>query len=104
GSFFGPIGAGLTAFTFESQKFIALLNDLDSERRVNIVSKPQIMTSENKKAVINVSQSVPIITGQQTSTVSQPGIDPTTGGTSTTINTRAVNQTVWHKDARSVAY
>jgi len=99
GSFFGPVGAGLTAFTFESQKFIALLNALASESRVNIVSNPHIMTSENKKAVINVSQSVPIITGQQTSTVSQPGIDPTTGGTSTTINTGGVNQTVEYKDA-----
>jgi len=99
GSFFGPIGAGLTAFTFESQKFFALLNTLASESRVNIVSNPHIMTSENKKAVINVSQSVPIITGQQTSTVSQPGIDPTTGGTSTTINTGGVNQTVEYKDA-----
>src|SRR5438046_8330629 len=57
------------------------------------------MPSENKKAVINVSQSVPIITGQQTSSVSQPGIDPNTGGTSTTINTGGVNQTVEYKDA-----
>src|SRR5438046_2350083 len=57
------------------------------------------MPSENKKAVINVSQSVPIITGQQTSSVSQPGIDPNTGGTSTTINTAGVNQTVEYRDA-----
>src|SRR5258705_7388882 len=99
GSFFGPVGAGLTSFTFERQKFIALLNTLASESRVNIVSNPHIMKSENKKAVINVSQSVPIITGQQTSTVSQPGIDPNTGGTSTTINTGGVNQTVEYKDA-----
>jgi general secretion pathway protein D len=99
GSFLGPLGAGLTAFTFESDKFFAILNVLASESRVNIVSNPHIMTSENKKAVINVSQSVPIITGQQTSTVSQPGIDPNTGGTSTTINTGGVNQTVEYKDA-----
>ncbi|HTO13025.1 MAG TPA: hypothetical protein VMQ51_15730, partial [Candidatus Binatia bacterium] len=99
GTFLGPLGAGLTAFTFESEKFFAILNTLASESRVNIVSNPHIMTSENKKAVINVSQSVPIITGQQTSTVSQPGIDPTTGGTSTTINTGGVNQTVEYKDA-----
>src|SRR5207248_2406893 len=56
-----------------------------------------IRTSENKKAIINVSQSVPIITGQQTSTVSTPG---TTGGTtSTSITTGGVNQTVEYRDA-----
>jgi len=97
GSFFGPIGAGLTAFTFESQKFLALLNLLAADNRLNVVSNPHVMTSENKKAVINVSQSVPIITGQQTSTVSAPG---TTGGTTnTTITTGGVNQTVEYRDA-----
>jgi general secretion pathway protein D len=32
---------------------------------VNIVSSPHVLTSENKKAVINVSRSIPIITSQQ---------------------------------------
>jgi general secretion pathway protein D len=94
---FGPVGAGLTAFTFESQKFLAMINILASENRVNIVSNPHVMTSENKKAVINVSTSVPIITGQQTSSVSQPG---TVGGTtSTTLIQGGVNQTVEYRDA-----
>jgi general secretion pathway protein D len=96
-SFFGPIAAGLTAFTFDSDKFFGILNMLASTDRVNVISNPHIMTSENKKAVINVSQSVPIITGQQTSSVSTPG---TTGGTtSTTITTGGVNQTVEYRDA-----
>jgi general secretion pathway protein D len=55
------------------------------------------MTSENKKAVINVSRSVPIITGQQTSTVSTPGT--TAGTTSTSITAGGVNQTVEYRDA-----
>ena len=97
-TFFGPIGAGLTAFTFESQKFFAMLNILASENRVNIVSNPHVLTSENKKAVINVSTSVPIITGQQTSTVSQPGTTAL-GATSTQIITGGVNQTVEYRDA-----
>jgi general secretion pathway protein D len=97
GTFFGPIGAGLTAFTFESQRFFAMLNILASENRVNIISNPHVMTSENKKAVINVSQSVPIITGQQTSTVSTPG--QTNGSTSTLITQGGVNQTVEYRDA-----
>jgi general secretion pathway protein D len=93
----GLPGAGLTAFTFATDKFFAMLNAMASDNRVNVISNPHVMTSENKKAVINVSQSVPIITGQQTSTVSTPG---TTGGTtSTTITTGGVNQTVEYRDA-----
>src|SRR3989442_13175685 len=95
---FGPFGAGLTAFTFAPDQFISMLNALASENRVNIVSNPHVMTSENKKAVINVSTSVPIITSQQTSAVSSPGTTPS-GGTSTTITTGGVNQTVEYRDA-----
>ena len=94
----GPFGAGLTAFTFATDQFIAMLNALASENRVNIVSNPHVMTSENKKAVINVSDSVPIITSQQTSAISSPGTTPS-GGTSTTITTGGVNQTVEYRDA-----
>jgi general secretion pathway protein D len=89
--------AGLTAYAFQVDKFFAMLNALASDNRVNIVSNPHILTSENKKAVINVSTSVPIITGQQASTVSTPGT--TSGSTSTTITTGGVNQTVEYRDA-----
>ena len=91
-----PAG-GLTGFTFATDQFFAMLNAFASDNRVNVISNPHVMTSENKKAIINVSQSVPIITGQQTSTVSTPG---TTGGTtSTSITTGGVNQTVEYRDA-----
>src|SRR5690242_13583722 len=93
----GLPGAGLTAFTFATDKFFAMLNAMASDNRVNVISNPHVMTSENKKAVINVSQSVPIITGQQTSTISTPG--QTAGTTSTTITTGGVNQTVEYRDA-----
>ncbi|MBI4271815.1 MAG: type II secretion system secretin GspD, partial [Candidatus Rokubacteria bacterium] len=92
---FGPIAAGLTAFTFGTDQFFAILNILASDNKVNIISSPHILTSENKKAVINVSTSVPIITGQQTSTVSTPGA--TAGTTSTTIATGGVNQTIEYR-------
>jgi general secretion pathway protein D len=91
-------GGGLTAFAFASGEFFAILNTLASENRVNVVSNPHVLTSENKKAVINVSRSVPIITGQQTSTVSTPGTQPG-GGTSTQIIEGGVNQTVEYRDA-----
>ena len=97
GSFFGPIGQGLTAFSFATDQFLAMLNALVSENRINVISNPHVLTSENKKAVINVSRSVPIITGQQTSTVSTPG--QTAGSTSTQIITGGVNQTVEYRDA-----
>jgi general secretion pathway protein D len=93
----GLPGAGLTAFTFQTDRFFAMINAFAAEDRVNVISNPHVMTSENKKAIINVSTSVPIITGQQTSTVSTPG---TTGGTtSTSITTGGVNQTIEYRDA-----
>jgi general secretion pathway protein D len=58
-------GGGLTAFALDSDKFFAMLNTLASETKVNVLSSPHVMTSENKKAVINVSDSIPIITSQQ---------------------------------------
>jgi general secretion pathway protein D len=55
---------GLTALILASDEFIAALNALASDNKVNVVSSPAVMTSENKKAVINVSRSVPIVTQQ----------------------------------------
>jgi general secretion pathway protein D len=93
----GLPGAGLTAFTFQTDKFFAMLNALATDNRVNVISSPHVMTSENKKAVINVSRSVPIVTGQQTSTTSLPG--QTGGTTDTTIAVGGVNQTIEYRDA-----
>ncbi len=63
----GPVTGlptGLTFFTFQTERFFTLLNALATENKVNVLSSPSIMTSENKKAVINVSQSVPVVTSQ----------------------------------------
>ena len=57
--------AGFNFFTFAADRFMAALNALASENRANVLSSPSIMTSENKKAVINVSDSIPIVTSQQ---------------------------------------
>jgi general secretion pathway protein D len=56
---------GLTALAFSAGEFAALLNALAAQNLLNTLSNPHVLTSENKKAVINVSQSVPIITSQQ---------------------------------------
>jgi general secretion pathway protein D len=95
----GPFGQGLSAFTFGTDQFIAMLNALSNENKVNIVSNPHILTSENKKAVINVSTSVPIVTSQTTGQVAAATTTPTTATTSTTTTTAGLNQTVEYRDA-----
>jgi general secretion pathway protein D len=99
-SLLGPVtavaglpAAGLTAWTFATNQFFAMLNTLAAQNKVNILSNPHVLTSENKKAVINVSNSVPIITSQQV---------PIGGTTSTTAGTTAAvvgTQTVEYRDA-----
>ena len=78
---------GFNFFAFAADKFLAALNALASENRVNVLSNPSIMTAENRKAVINVSTSVPIVTSQQ--------VPVATGG----ITGNAITQTVEYKDA-----
>jgi general secretion pathway protein D len=83
----GPIPAGLNLFAFATDRFLAALNALASENRVNVLSNPAILTTENKKAVINVSTSVPIVTSQQ--------VPVATGG----ITGNSITQTVEYRDA-----
>jgi general secretion pathway protein D len=85
--FGGSVPLGFNVFTFAADKFLAALNALASENKVNVLSNPSIMTAENKKAVINVSTSVPIVTSQQ--------VPVATGG----ITGNAITQTVEYKDA-----
>lgn len=88
----GLPAAGLTAFTSNISDFFAVLNALAADSRVNVLSNPHVMTSENKKAVINVSDSIPIVTSQQTGTA----LTPATGAPTPT---GSLNQTVEYKDA-----
>src|SRR5213076_23100 len=83
------------AFTFATDQFIAMLNALASQNKVNIVSNPHVMTSENKKAVINVSTSTPIVTAQQ---VPLGGTTTATTGTPQTV-TSIGTQSVEYRDA-----
>ncbi|MBI1725857.1 MAG: type II secretion system secretin GspD [Candidatus Rokubacteria bacterium] len=83
----GVVPVGFNIFTFAANEFIAALNALATENKVNVLSNPSIITSENKKAVINVSTSVPIVTSQQV---------PVSAGGGTT---NSITQTVEYKDA-----
>ena len=87
-----PAG-GLTAFAFQSDRFFAMLNALASLNRINVLSNPHVMTSENKKAVINVSNSIPIVTSQQVP------IGGTTTPTATATTSVIGTQTVEYRDA-----
>ncbi|HEU4437977.1 MAG TPA: type II secretion system secretin GspD [Methylomirabilota bacterium] len=78
---------GLNVFAFAADKVLAALNALSTENRVNVLSNPSVMTTENRKAVINVSTSVPIVTSQQ--------VPVATGG----ITGNSITQTVEYKDA-----
>jgi general secretion pathway protein D len=89
--------AGFNAFTFATDRFFAALNAFAAQNLLNVLSSPSIMTSENKKAVINVSQSIPIVTSQQ---IPFGGTVSTTGQTTTQPSAAVVGtQTVEYRDA-----
>jgi len=87
------LSPGLSFFAFSAGSFLAAIRALASQDRVNILSSPSVITTENKKAVINVSKSVPVLTSQQSTVggvINQPSI---------TQNTAIVGtQTVEYKD------
>src|SRR5262249_15056166 len=91
-----PLTGGLTAFTFSTSQFLALLNALAGESRINVLSSPHVLTSENKKAVINVSDSIPIVTSQQ---APLGGTVTTSASGTTTTPTVVGTQTVEYRDA-----
>jgi general secretion pathway protein D len=82
-----PALAGFNFFTFVSDTFMAALNALAAENKANVLSSPSIMTSENKKAIINVSDSIPIVTSQQ---LPIGGAVPTGSTTTAVVGTQSV--------------
>ncbi len=63
--------------------FAAILHALQEDGDTNIISTPSVTTQDNKEAKIEVTQQVPLITGQYASTGSTTG---TNGGTTGTVN------------------
>jgi general secretion pathway protein D len=90
----GLPGPGLTAVAFSADQFLGLLNALASQNLVNVLSNPHVMTSENKKAIINVSDSIPIVTSQQVPIGA--GAVPSSANTTTAV---VGTQTVEYRDA-----
>jgi general secretion pathway protein D len=85
--------AGLTGLAVGTKEFFAMVNTLASDNRINVLSSPHVMTTENKKAVINVSDSIPIVTSQQVP------IGGTTTQTATNTTSVVGTQSVEYRDA-----
>src|SRR5262249_35134870 len=88
-----PATAGLSFFIFETDRFLALLNLYANYSMLSVLSSPAILTSENKKAIINVPNSIPIVTQQ---VVSQTGTVTTQVQQSPT---NVLTQNVEYRDA-----
>jgi len=54
---FGGFSSGVTGSNFSF-----LLRALESEGRLQVLSRPQILTADNQEAVVNIGQQVPLIT------------------------------------------
>jgi general secretion pathway protein D len=66
------VGAVKGTFTFKGVEFLnvgALLRALQTDGDVNILSTPNILTTDNQKAEIMVGENVPFVTGQTQSAV-----------------------------------
>jgi general secretion pathway protein D len=63
-----PALEGLT-YTIGNGAYKAFVNALQTDTRFKVLDTPRIFTSNNVKAVINVSQKIPYITSQQTGIV-----------------------------------
>jgi general secretion pathway protein D len=55
----------------------AILNAFKQDDDVHIISTPQILTTDNEEAEINVGENVPYITSRQGSTAGNPNVDYT---------------------------
>ncbi len=64
----GVMTPGFSYLVSEASRVTAVLNAYAKASKLNIISRPHIIASDNKEAKIDVGQEVPIITSQQTST------------------------------------
>ncbi len=64
---------GMNGFILNSYDFRAAIRALATDTRFDVLSRPYVLTTDNQKAVVNVSQNVPIISGtrvdQQNNTI-----------------------------------
>jgi MSHA biogenesis protein MshL len=76
------VGQGFYGLAFQASNFAAMLNFLESQGDVQVLSSPRIATLNNQKAVLKVGSDELFVTGVSTTTTTS-----TTGNTSTpTLN------------------
>jgi MSHA biogenesis protein MshL len=76
------VGQGFYGFAFQASNFAAMLNFLESQGNVQVLSSPRIATLNNQKAVLKIGSDELFVTGVSTTTTTS-----TTGNTSTpTLN------------------
>ncbi len=76
-------------FILQNRDILALLQAFAKANRVNVLSTPHVLASENKKAQIHVGRSVPILTTQQ---------QPTTGIAPQAQPASVITTTVEYRD------
>jgi general secretion pathway protein D len=76
-------------FVLQSNDFLGMLQAFAAENRVNVLSSPRVLASENKRAQIHVGRSVPILTSQQ---------QPTTGVAGQAQPASVITTTVEYRD------
>jgi general secretion pathway protein D len=76
-------------FVLSNKDILTLLQAFSQANRVNVLSSPHVMASENKRAQIHVGSSVPILTSQQ---------QPATGVAAAPQPTSVITTTVEYRD------
>ncbi|MCK6491379.1 MAG: type II secretion system secretin GspD [Planctomycetes bacterium] len=57
---------GVNGYLINSTQFRAAMRALATDTRFNVLSRPYVLTTDNRQAVVNVSQEVPVINGART--------------------------------------
>lgn len=57
---------GMNGFMLDNNSFRAAVRALATATRFDVLSRPYILTTDNREATVNVSQNVPIVTGTRT--------------------------------------
>ena len=66
-----PLGFGGFVFSASSESLSVLIRALKVNQRIEVLSRPQVMTLDNQPAYVTVGQSVPQITGSSSTSVGQ---------------------------------
>lgn len=72
------ISKGLYYMVAKTDRFQATLRAFASKDKVNILSSPHVIAADNKEATIKVTEEIPIVSGQVSTTTDTPVITETT--------------------------